>query len=80
MTDVFFKDGCKIPDVTVSELIKLIDKGIMSSNSEENKSQIFEATLHVFGVTRGNTIDDLKSFLGPSFRNEMYAEKGKNMG
>lgn len=79
VTDVFWKEGCKIPDILVSELIDLIERGIMSANNEDNKSMIFEATLHIYNVTKGTTIDDLKKFLN-NFKNEMYAEKGKQSG
>lgn len=48
----------------------------MSSNHEDNKSLIFEATLNISNVQKGTTIDDLKKFLS-NFKNEMYAEKGK---
>ena len=57
----------------------LIEKGIMSANNEDNKSMIFEATLSISNVQKGTTIDDLKKFL-TNFKNEMYAEKGKQQG
>lgn len=50
MTDVFWKEGCKVPDIMVSELMALIEKGIMSANSEDNRNQIFEATLYLTNV------------------------------
>jgi hypothetical protein len=79
VTDVYWKEGCKVPDILVSELMVLIEKGIMSANSEDNKNMIFEATLNISNVQKGSTIDDLKKFLG-NFKNEMYAEKGKMQG
>mmetsp|Transcript_39173 Transcript_39173/g.37547 ORF Transcript_39173/g.37547 Transcript_39173/m.37547 type:complete len:238 (+) Transcript_39173:2155-2868(+) len=79
VTDVFWKEGCKIPDVMISEVIALIARGILSTNNEDNRNMIFEASLHIHNVTKGNTIDDLKKFLG-NFKNEMYAEKGKHFG
>ena len=79
VTDVFWKDGCKIPDTLVSEVIKLIERGIVSANTDDNRDQIFEATLAISGVTKGNSIDDLKKFLS-NFRNEMYTQKGKSPG
>lgn len=63
----------------VSELMALIEKGIMSANSEDNRNLIFEATLYLTNVQKGTTMDDLKKFL-KNFRNEMYAEKGKSLG
>lgn len=79
VTDVVWKEGCKVPDILVSELMVLIERGIMSANNEDNKSLIFEATLNISNVQKGTTIDDLKKFL-TNFRNEMYAEKGKTSG
>jgi len=79
VTDVFWKEGCKVPDIMVSELMELIEKGIMSANNEDNRNMIFEATLYIFNVQKGTTMDELKKFL-KNFRNEMYAEKGKSMG
>lgn len=76
VTDVYWKEGCKVPDILVSELLALIEKGIMSANNEDNKSLIFEATLNISNVQKGTTIDDLKKYLS-NFKNEMYAEKGK---
>lgn len=71
VTDVFWREGCKVPDVLVSEVMKLIEKGIMSASNEDQRNQIFEATLFITNVSRGTTIDDLKKFLS-NFRNEMY--------
>ena len=79
VTDVFWKEGCKIPDIMVSEIVQLIQKGIISAKNEENRNMIFEATIQFSNVPKGNTIDDIKKFL-KNFRNEMYAEKGKNQG
>lgn len=79
VTDVFWKEGCKVPDIMVSELINLIEKGIMSANNEDQRNMIFEATLYIYNVQKGTTMDDLKKFL-KNFKNEMYAEKGKLSG
>ena len=76
ITDVFWKEGCKVPDIMVSELIELIEKRILSANNDDNRNMIFEATLYVYNVQKGTKINDLKSFL-KSFKNEMYSEKGK---
>lgn len=76
VTDVYWKEGCKIPELLVSEVIALIEKGIMSANNDDNRNQIFEATLYIFNVQKGTTLDDLKKFLA-NFKNEMYTQKGK---
>jgi RNA recognition motif-containing protein len=51
----------------------------MSANNEDNRNMIFEATLNIYNVPKGNTMDDLKNFLR-NFKNEMYVEKGKSFG
>jgi len=38
VTDVFYKEGCKVPDLLISEVIALIEKGIMSANNEDNRN------------------------------------------
>lgn len=77
VTDVFWKEGCKVPDIMISEVVTLIEKGIMSANNDDNRNQIFEATLYVTNIPKGCTIDDLKKVL-KNYRNEMYVEKGKS--
>jgi len=52
VTDVFFKEGCKVPEVMVSEVVALIEKGIMSANTNDNRSEIFEASIHLFNVPK----------------------------
>ena len=78
VTDVFWKEGCKVPELMVSEVMALIERGIMSASSEEQKAQIFEATLHIWNVQKGTSIDDLKKFL-VNFKNEMYTQKSKQV-
>ena len=79
VTDVFWREGCKVPDVLVSEVMKLIERGLVSANNEDTRDQIFEATLLISGVVKGSSMDDLKKFLA-GFRNEMYSQKGKLAG
>lgn len=47
VTDVFWKEGCKVPDIMISEVVSLIQKGIISANNEDNRNMIFEATLKI---------------------------------
>lgn len=51
----------------------------MSANNDDNRNMVFEATLHIYNVMKGNNMDDLKKYLG-NFKNEYYAEKGKQFG
>jgi len=58
-----------------SEIAGMISKGIEEVKTESDMSSIFEASLNISNVTRGNTIDQLKKFLS-NFKSEMYTEKG----
>lgn len=80
VTDVFWKEGCHIPDVLVSEVITLIERGLVSASSDDARDQIFEASLLISQVNKATTLDDLKKYLA-NFRNEMYTQKsGKVQG
>ena len=37
VTDVFWKEGCKVPEILVSEVMRLIERGIMSANNEDTR-------------------------------------------
>ena len=37
VTDVFWSEGCKIPEILVSEVMKLIERGIMSANNDDTR-------------------------------------------
>lgn len=78
-TDVFWKEGARIPEVQISEIVDLIEKGVDAAKQEVDKSAIFEATLNVYNVQKGSTVHDLKNFL-EGFKNEFYTELGKPMG
>lgn len=75
VTDVFWKDGCKVPEIMCSEIAEMISKGIEEVKTESNMSTIFEASIMINNVTRGNSIDTLKKFL-INFKNDIYTEKG----
>lgn len=32
VTDVYWKEGCRVPEIMASEVVTLIEKGIMSPN------------------------------------------------
>lgn len=63
VTDVFWKEGCRVPEILVSEVIKLIEKGFMSSNHEATRNKIFEASLVITGVPKGSGLDEIKRLL-----------------
>jgi len=60
VTDVFWKEGCKVPSVLASEVVKLIEKGFMSADREATRNEIFEATLVISGIPKGSGLDDIK--------------------
>lgn len=73
---MFWREGCKVPDMMSSEIADLINKGIEEVRHESDKTTIFEASIYISNVASGYNIDNLKKFLG-NFKNEMYTEKGK---
>ena len=77
MTDVFWRDGCKVPEIMCSEIAEMISKGIEEVKTESNMSTIFEASILINNVTRGSTIDTLKKFL-TNFKSDIYTEKGSS--
>lgn len=76
---MYWKEGCKIPEIMCSEIADLINKGIQEVNQQVAKATIFEASLYFTSVPQGYNIDHLKKFL-VNFKNEMYTEKGKQLG
>lgn len=79
VTDVYWKEGCRVPEIMCSEVVVLISKGIMPSNFEENRNLIFEATINVFEIPKGSSVEDIKQLLS-SFKNEFYTERYSNNG
>jgi hypothetical protein len=53
----------------------MINRGISGVRNQSKLTTIFEATINIYNVQKGNTIDTLKKFLS-HFKNEMYTEKG----
>jgi len=51
----------------------------MPSNFEENRNLIFEATINVFEIPKGSSVEDIKQLLS-SFKNEFYTERYSNNG
>jgi len=79
VTDVFWREGCKIPEIMCSEIAELINKGIDEVKQESKMSTIFEASINIYNVPTGSGFDTLKKFLS-SFKNEMYTERGSTVG
>jgi hypothetical protein len=78
-TDVYWREGCKIPQIHCSEIADMINKGFDEVTHQSSKTTIFEASIHFSNVQSGYNIDDLKKFL-VNFKNEIYTEKGKAIG
>lgn len=41
VTDVCWKEGCRVPEILASEVIALINKGIITSDHEATRNSIF---------------------------------------
>jgi len=79
VTDVFWKEGCKIPEIMCSEIAELINKGIEEVRQESKMSTIFEASINIYNVPTSSGFDTLKKFLS-NFKNDMYTERGSTVG
>lgn len=60
VTDVFWREGCKIPEILCSEIAELIMKGIDEVKDVSKMSTIFEATINIYNVPTGGSFDRLK--------------------
>ena len=47
VVDISWKEGCKVPEILASEVVDLVNKGIMKANNEESRAKIFESTIVV---------------------------------
>lgn len=72
VTDVFWKEGARVPSILASEVIALVERGIVGA-ADEQLSKIFEASILVPHIPKGSTVNDLKALLA-SYANEFYAE------
>lgn len=74
MADIIWKEGCRVPDILATEIISLVEKGIMKHNVDDRRSQVFQASLNFPSIPKGQGISDIKNML-PEFVNEYYVEK-----
>lgn len=74
VADILWKEGCRVPEILATEIIALVAKGIMSGNSADRRSQVFQASLSFPAIPKGSGISDIKALL-PGFTNEYYVEK-----
>ena len=77
VTDVCWKQGCRVPDILASEVIALINKGIITSDHEAIKNSIFQASILISGFTKGFGTDDVKKIIS-TFQNEYYPMRKNN--
>ena len=63
VVDISWKEGCKVPEILASEVVDLVNKGIMKANNEESRAKIFESTIVVQNIPKGSTAEDIKSLL-----------------
>lgn len=73
VTDVFYTEGCRVPEILATDVVNLVDKGAYSSSTEEHMTKIFEASLYVPTIPKGSSVNDLKKLL-TAFTNDFYAE------
>ena len=79
VTDVFWKNGCRVPEIMCTEVVTLISKGIMPNDLDASKSSVFEATIYISNIPKGSNVDDLKQHLS-AFQNEFYTERRSQPG
>ena len=79
VTDVYWKNGCRVPDIMCSEVVNLISKGIMPNNLQTNISSVFEASIYISNIPKGSGVDDIKKHLA-AFQNEFYTERRGTSG
>ena len=73
-TDIFWQDGCRIPEILASEVVDLSSKGIMTRTNDETLRIIFECTIIIRNIPKGSTVGDIKRLLS-QFSNEFYTER-----
>ena len=73
-TDVYWKEGSRVPEILASEVVDLINRGIMSATAEEQRNSIFEASIEIINIPKGSSTEDIKKLL-QNFSNEYYAER-----
>jgi hypothetical protein len=75
VTDIYYKEGkSHIPSTLLSDYVRMIKKGIISSDADERKDKLFESTLKVYELPVGANLDDIKRHL-IGFHSEFYTEK-----
>ena len=62
-TDVFYREGAKIPEIHCTEIAVLISKGINEIHDVTNVKKIFEASLIITNFPVNSTLDTLKKEL-----------------
>ena len=73
VTDVFYAEGCKVPEVLATDIVNLVERGLYSTSTEDHLTKIFEASLSVPNIPKGASVNDLKKLLH-TFANDFYAE------
>lgn len=74
VADVFWKEGCRVPEILATEIIALVEKGIMTHNANDHRNQVFQASISFPSMPKGSGIQDIKVVL-VAFVNEYYVEK-----
>jgi hypothetical protein len=73
VTDVFYTEGCRVPEILATDIVNLVERGIYSSSTEDHMTKIFEASLYIPAIPKGSSVNDLKKLL-TSYCNDFYVE------
>lgn len=74
VADVFWKEGCRVPEILATEIIALVEKGIMTHNANDHIYKVFQASISFPTMPKGSGIQDIKAVM-QAFANEYYVEK-----
>lgn len=70
--DVYYTEDSRIPEVLLSEYVRLIQKGVLASSTKERKNP-FNASLYIYNVSREHSLDELKDLIN-EFKHMYYPE------
>jgi hypothetical protein len=73
VTDVFYTEGSRVPEILATDIVNLVERGIYSSSTDEHMTKIFEASLYCPNIPKGSSVHDLKKLLN-QYSSDFYAE------
>jgi len=75
--DVYYNKKARLPKILLSQMAKMEKEGTIKPVEEQPLP--FEATIYVYGISKGESINDLKALLG-KYIYKYYVEKKGNYG